>query len=96
MPWPTSTPLESAALPVVDVLESLTEQLVRTALLHAGLDPDCELLARHCRPRARRAALGPRDIDASPLDLFYYPNADALRHISNCTPHYDPGFLAVS
>jgi len=35
-------------------------------------------------------------IDSSPLDLFYYPNDPSLSNIDNCTPHLDPGFLAIA
>jgi hypothetical protein len=96
MPWPTSVPLRAAALPVLDFLEALTATLVKKALVHAGLDPADAVLSRHCRPAARLANLAQGGIDSSPLDLFYYPNDHASCHVDNCTPHLDPGFLAIA
>lgn len=95
MPWPKCLDLSTAAMPVLDLLESLTEQLVRKALMHAGINPEDQLFGRHCG-EARRSNLGKHEIDSSPLDLFYYPNEPALSNIPNCTPHYDPGFLAIA
>ena len=71
MPWPDSTPLRSAAIPVLDVLESLAETLVRRAIIHAGLDPDDAFFERQCRIATRRSNVGAVEMDSSPLDLFW-------------------------
>ena len=71
MPWPDRTPLRSAAIPVLDVLESLAERLVRKAIIHAGLDPDDAFFERQCRIATRRSDVGAVEMDSSPLDLFW-------------------------
>ena len=71
MPWPDRTPLRSAAIPVLDVLESLAERLVRKAIIHAGLDPDDAFFERQCRIATRRSNVGAVEMDSSPLDLFW-------------------------
>jgi len=68
MPWPQTCPkLKTAAAAALDTFELLAEDLLQEVIVQAGLDPDDEVFARHCRPMARRADLGSVDIDSSPL-----------------------------